>query len=683
MPNYEPLFRPFKIKSVTIRNRVMSTAHTSGASEDGKPKEKYQAYQEEKARGGIGLTIIGGSTAVAPDSPGADMLHLDASSDDIIPYYDQLADRIHKHGATVFAQIAHMGRRANWDNDKWLPPISPSGIREAAHRSFPKVMEDWDIQRVVKAFAQSARRVQAGGMDGLELSATHNQLFDQFWSPKTNLREDAYGGSFENRMRFTFEVIDAIRVEVGDDFPLGLRMSGDELLDGGMTHEDLLRVASALAEHGQLDYLGVLGGSAENLPSHSIIFPGMEMPAAPFLSLAAAVKHHTGLPVFHAQRLADVATAARAIEEGHIDMAAMTRPHIADPHIVRKLQDGREDQIRPCVGANYCIDRLYAGGQALCLHSPATGREQSMPHDISKAVTVLRAVVVGAGPAGLEAARVLGLRGHNVTLFEKKDQTGGQVRLAAALSWRSPLLAITDWLEARVREIGIDIRLSTTATVEEILSLNPDLVIVATGGRDNDEAPIPGVSLATTPWDILMNGATDFGSDPVMVFDDNGGEQALSAAEALAKSGAKVHFVTADPTPGVRLERTTRPTFFRRLYDHGVEFHTNQRLKRIVSQGNALKVTIENEYNGSLETQQLSGVVVDYGTRPNDQLYFDLKSSSTNLGAVDLGALVQGTPQNIAVNEKGEFKLFRIGDAVSGRNIHAAIFDALRLCKDL
>lgn len=681
MTRHAAIFQPLVLRRVTIPNRIMSTAHTSGASEDGKPKARYQAYQEEKARGGIGLTIIGGSTAVAEDSPGADMLHLDATTDDIIPHYQELARRVKRHGTVVFSQLAHMGRRANWDNDRWLPPVAPSALREPAHRSFPKEMEDWDIRRIVRGFAEAAGRIRQGGLDGIELSATHNHIFDQFWSPATNRRTDAYGGSFDNRLRFTIEVIEAIRARIGEDMALGLRMSGDEFVDGGLDRDDLLRIAGALSAHGGIDYLSVLGGSAETLPAHALIFPGMEMPSAPYLYLPSAIRRETGLPVFHAQRIADVATAARAIADGHIDMAAMTRPHLADPHIVTKLREGREDDIRPCVGANYCIDRLYSGGQALCLHNPATGRELSLPHVIPRAATRRRVTVVGAGPAGLEAARVAAARGHAVTLFEQGARCGGQVRLAARLPWRAPLETIVDWLEAQVLKRGVDLRLGVRADMRAILDTAPDLIVIATGGIANAAPPVAGAGLSVPAAAILAEPPTDPG--PALVFDDNGGETALSCAETLARAGAQVTFVTADPAPGARLERTTRPTFLRRLYDLGVTFVPDSRLMRLDPADNAVEARLRNEYTGAETLHRVAMVAIDYGTLPCADLYFALRPLSRNRGEVDLAALVAGRPQALATNPGGSFQLFRIGDAVAGRNIHAAILDALRLMKDL
>jgi dimethylglycine catabolism A len=680
MAQYRALLQPLRIKQVTIPNRVMSTAHTSGASEDGKPKLRYQLYHEEKARGGIGLTMIGGSTAVAEDTPGADMLHLDASTDDIVPYYRELATRVHRHGAAVFAQIAHMGRRANWDNQHWLAPVSPSRVREPAHRSFPKEMEDWDFERLLEAFARAAGRVHDGGIDGVELSATHGHLLDQFWSPKSNRRSDHHGGSLENRLRFTLEILAAVRQRVGDDYVVGLRISGDELIDGGLTANECIDVARILAERGGIDYLSVLGGSADDLPSHAGIFPGMDFPAGPYLQLASAIRRGVGIPVFHAQRMSNLATAARAIEEGHADMIGMTRAHLADPHIVRKLVEDRVDDIRPCIGANYCIDRLYSGGQAYCLHNPASGRELSIPHVASIAKTSRRAIVVGAGPAGLEAARVLAERGHQVTLFERNTVAGGQVRLAARVAWRESLLMITTWLERQLANHRVDCRYRCDATAETIRALAPDLVIIATGGTP-DKGWITGAELAATTVDVLQQDVHP--AERVLIFDDNGAEQALSCAEFMAERGSLIEFVSADRHPGPLLERTTRPTFLRHLYEKGTLFTNDTRLTGIHRENNKLICVLRNEYTLTEEEREVDQVVIDYGSMPADALYFALKPHSTNGGAWDYAALLSGQPQTARRNERGEFQLFRIGDAVASRNIHAALLDARRLCKDL
>ncbi|NVN39844.1 oxidoreductase, partial [Ameyamaea chiangmaiensis] len=405
----DALLKPLRIKSMVIRNRVMSTSHAPGYGVDGKPQERYQLYHAEKAKGGIGLTMFGGSSSVELDSPATPWSQIAVSDDSVIPYFRQFAERVHGHGARLMIQLTHMGRRTRWDTDAWLPVIAPSVRREPASRSIPKEMEPEDISRVVRAFGAAARRCREGGLDGLEISGAHGHLLDQFWSPSVNHRHDAYGGSLEHRMRFGIEVLSAIREATGDDYVVGMRMSGDELLKGGLTQDDCIAIAEAYAGRGLIDFVNVIGGQARDEMAHAVSLPNMAFPVAPFLGLASAIKRAVDIPVFHAQRITDLATAARAVAEGHIDMVAMTRAHIADPHLVHKLAEGREDDIRQCVGAGYCIDRIYVGGDALCLQNAATGREATMPHDIPPAEVSRRVVIVGAGVAGLEAARVCAL----------------------------------------------------------------------------------------------------------------------------------------------------------------------------------------------------------------------------------------------------------------------------------
>jgi NADPH-dependent 2,4-dienoyl-CoA reductase/sulfur reductase-like enzyme len=443
---------------------------------------------------------------------------------------------------------------------------------------------------------------------------------------------------------------------------------------------DCLRIATKLSGDGLVDFIGVLGGQAENLPAHADIFPNMAMPTAPYLYLASAIKANVGVPVFHAQRITDLATADRAIRAGHVDMVAMTRAHIADPHIMRKLMEGRADDIRPCIGANYCIDRLYSGGQAYCLHNAATGRENTMPHVIARAPQRKRAVVVGAGPAGLEAARVLASRGHEVTVFEKRPRVGGQLQTAARVAWRESLLNIPRWLEAQARKNGATIHLGTEVDAAGVLACDPDVVILATGGEPA-YAPFDGSTFS----EPLAN-AIDTGCLPgqrILVFDDNGAEGAVSSCEYFAKQGASVEYVTADPQVAPLLERTTRPVFMRRAYELGVKFRVDTRLERVFSDGGTLVAVLRNEYTRETEELRVDRVVVDYGVLSDGTLYKALRPHSTNLGEVDLDVLVAGQPQTLVSNAKGRFGLFRIGDAVSSRNVHAAVYDALRLCKDL
>jgi len=676
--NADALLKPFTIKGLTIRNRVMSTSHAPSYGKDGKPQERYQLYHEEKAKGGIGLTMFGGSSSVAFDSPATPWNQIAVVDDSIVPFFQQFAERIHKHGAKLMIQLTHMGRRTKWDTDNWLPTISASVSREPANRSIPKEMEDFDIRRVIGSYAEAARRCKEGGLDGLELSCAHGHLIDQFWSPSVNRRTDSYGGSLENRMRFGIEAFEAVRAAVGDDYVVGMRMSGDELLRNGLTHEECLAIAVEYSRRGLVDFVNIVGGQARDHMAHAISLPNMAFPVAPFLYLASSIKREVDVAVFHAQRITDLATAARAVAEGHVDMVAMTRAHIADPHLVKKLTEGRSDEIRQCVGAGYCIDRIYIGGDALCIQNAATGREATMPHVIPKAGKQRKIVVVGAGPGGLEAARVSAERGHRVVLFEKEPRTGGQVAIAAKATWREALSGIPRWLTAEVKRLSVDLRLGTEATPEAVRAEDPDVLIIATGGRPNLDG-FTGSEHAVSSWAVLTNEVELSGS--VLLYDVTGQHQGASTAEVLATRGCLVEIATEDRMVGEEIGPTNQPVHLRELYKLGVVMSPNLELIEIYPERNKLVAALRNTMTDAEEERLVDHIVIENGTKPVDGLYRDLKAGSVNKGEVDLAALVAGRPQPWP--EGQGYALYRLGDAVAGRNIHAAIYDALRLCKDL
>lgn len=678
--NAEVLFKPLRIKGLVIRNRIMSTSHAPGYARDGRPQERYQLYHAEKVKGGIGLTMFGGSSSVDCDSPATPWNQVAVADDGIIPYFQQFADRVHQHGAALMIQLTHMGRRTRWDTDAWLPVIAPSVVREPASRSVPKDMEVEDIRRVIRSFADAARRCQQGGLDGFEISGAHGHLLDQFWSPGVNRRTDAYGGSLENRMRFGIEILTAMREAVGDDYIMGMRMSGDELLKDGVSHEDAIAIATEYARRGLIDFVNVLGGQARDDMSHAVSLPNMAFPVAPFLHLASGIKREVDIPVFHAQRITDVATAARAVAEGHIDMVAMTRAHIADPHLVNKLAQGREDDIRQCVGAGYCIDRIYVGGDALCLQNAATGREATMPHDIPRADISRRVVIVGGGVAGLEAARVCALRGHHVVLFEQEAQTGGQVTIAARAGWREALSGIVRWLDAQVRKLGVDLRLGTRATPELIAAEKPDVVIVATGGHAS-VGDRPGSDLVHDARAVLEGTVEPTGS--VLLYDDMGQHNAASVAEVLATRDCLVEMATGDRLIAQEVGTTNQPVHLRELYRLGVVLSPNMELTEVYREDSRLVAVLRNTMTDVEEERVVDHVIVEYGNLPREDLYFALKENAANYGQTDLPALLEGRTQPVFAEGQDRYALFRIGDAVAGRNIHAALYDALRLCKDL
>jgi N-methyl-L-proline demethylase len=657
----------------------MTTSHEPAYAEDGMPKELYRAYHVERAKGGVALTMTAGSASISRDSPPV-FNNVLAYKDEVVPWMKALADACHEQGAAVMIQLTHLGRRTRWDKGDWLPVVSSTHRREEAHRSFPKKIEDWDIARIIKDFADAAERMKAAGLDGIELEA-YGHLLQQFWSVATNDLDAPYGGSLDNRLRFTFEVLSAIRERVGPEFIVGVRYTAEEDLEGGLTREDGIEISRRLKASGLVDFLNVIRGHIDTDPGLTDVIPIQGMASAPYLDLAGEIRAETKFPTFHAARIPDVATARHAIASGKLDMVGMTRAHIAEPHIVKKIMSGREGDIRPCVGATYCLDRIYQGGAAHCIHNAATGRELTMPHEIARAAAKRKIVVVGAGPAGLEAARVAAARGHEVIDFEAANQAGGQIRLTSRSPRRREMISIVDWRMEQCQAAGVTFRFNTWADAETALAERPDVVIVATGGMAAARELKAGDDLVVTAWDIL-SGDVKPGTD-VLIFDGAGDHAALMAAEVIAATGAKVEIMTPDRTFAPEVMGMNLVPYVRALQKRDVTFTVTFRLEAVHRDGNRLRATIGSDYGGVNRERLFDQVVVNQGTLPLDELYFELKPHSRNEGAVDYDALISGHRQEIASNPGGGFQLFRIGDAVEARNTHAAIYDALRLVKDL
>ena len=673
----DPLLQPYRLKHLNLKNRVMSTAHEPAYSDDGLVGERYRLYHREKARGGIALTMTAGSALVAPDSPAA-FGNLQAYRDEIVPGLRRLAEDCHAEGCAVMIQLTHLGRRTGWNRGDWLPVLSASPVREPAHRAFPKEAEDWDIARIVADYASAAQRMQEAGLDGIEIEA-YGHLMDSFWSPATNLRDDDWGGALDNRLRFTWAVIDAVRAAVGPDFIVGIRMVADEDWKKGLSRAEGVEIAQRIAASGKFDFINLIRGHIDTDAALTGVIPIHGMPSAPHLDFAGEVRAQTRFPVFHAARIADVATARHAIASGKLDMVGMTRAHIADPHIVAQVARGQEHRIRPCVGATYCLDRIYEGGEALCIHNAATGREATMPHVIPRAETPRRVVVVGGGPAGLEAARVAAERGHAVTLLEAGATAGGQVNLLVKNPRRKELIGIIDWRLAELDRLGVSLRYDTWAEVEDVQALSPDVVIIATGGLPQSPPLEAGDALTTSSWDVL-SGAVRPGAE-VLVYDDGGGHAGMSAAEVLARAGAKVELVSPERFFAPDIGGLNHAPYMAAFHDHGVQVTINTRMCALERAGNRVRAILGSDFSSSWhDAREVDQVVVEHGTAPNDALYFALKPLSRNLGRVDYAALIRNAgPVLPDVNADGQFMLYRIGDAVAARNVHAAIYDALRM----
>jgi len=675
----DPLLQPLKIRHLNLKNRVMLSAHEPSYAEDGLPKDKYRFYHVERAKGGIALTMTAGSAVVSEDSPPA-YNNLHAYKDEIIPWLKKLTDECHEYDTKVMIQITHLGRRTNWNHSDWLPVLSASPLREPAHRSFPKEAEDWDIERIINDYGLAAERMKEAGLDGVEIEA-YGHLLDSFWSPATNKRKDEFGGNIDNRIAFSMKVIDSVRSRVGSDFIVGMRMVADEDWKIGLSKKEGFEIVKKINSTGKIDFLNIIKGHIDTDPALTKVIPIQGMPTAPHLDFAGEVKKMVNIPIFHASKINDISTARYAIESGKLDMVGMTRAHIADPYIIKKLINKEEEKIRPCVGATYCLDRIYEGKDTLCIHNPATGREMSMPHLLKKKVSGLKKIiVVGAGPAGLEAARVCSEQGHSVTVFEASDKPGGQINLITRSKRRKDMAGIIDWRINICEANKVKFNFNSFASKEEILSEKPDIVIIATGGIPNTDILNEGSDLVASTWDILSGNVNI--EDDVILYDDGGNYPGLQAAEMISSETSKLEIVTPERFFSPDIGGMNFVPYGKNFYEKNVKISLNSRVKSVFRKGNRLGVKISSDYSDLTFEKETSQVIVEHGTSPVDDLYFELKDQSKNLGQVDYKSLIKGLNKEIIKNKKGDFFLFRVGDAISSRNIHAAIYDSLRICKD-
>ena len=673
----DALFQPFRIKNTIFKNRIFSAAHEPAFTEDGMTAKRYIAYHEEKAKGGMAMSMIGASTIVSRDSP-ATFGNVDASTDRVIEWWGKLAQTVHAYDCKVITQLTHLGRRTSWADPDWLPLMSASCVRELAHKQYPKAVEIEDINRIKAEYVAAAVRAEQAGLDGIELMA-YVQFAGSFLISDQNFRSDEYGSdSIDNRMRFSLEVLEEIRAVVSADFIVGVRTTGGD--PDGMSEEEALDINIRYAESGMTDYLNIVYGSvmgSELGVSRSV--PPMGTPASPHIDKLKNIRSQVSVPIIHSCRVMDLGSARSALEIGAVDMVGMTRAHMADPHILSKFEAGEEHRIRPCVGAGHCIDQIYHSGAAYCIHNPSTGREQSIPQLVEKgAGPAKRIIVIGAGPAGMEAARVCKLRGHEVKILEASSAAGGQLLIASRAPRRSDLIGIVDWLKGELEHIGVPIEYDRYVEGGDLVDMNVDIVIIATGGMPNVEFFESGHDLCVSSWDVLT--AQVRLSGEILLYDENGAEAGVGTAEYLLDQGQKVHMVTPDRLIGTHIGPTNYPAAMKKFYNASMQMTTDHRLVSLRRESGKIIARLWCDLTSTPLEKTVDHVVVENGTLPADDVYFELKKDAMNLGMTDIDALADLHPQTINLNEDGKYQLFRIGDAVASRNVHAAMFEARRLC---
>jgi 2,4-dienoyl-CoA reductase-like NADH-dependent reductase (Old Yellow Enzyme family)/thioredoxin reductase len=603
------------IKSVTLRNRIAVSAHFAGWWVDrGLPSREFAAYLEERAKGGVGLFVIG---ATSPERGSGWMENL---SDEIVPRYRMLVEAGHRHGTAVFAQLCHPGFRPLPGTPIISgPPGAPStqpGYRGPA-RYEPPIEH---LHRLVETFGAAAGRAAAGGADGLELHSHESFLHAQMLNPLWNARADEYGGSLENRMRFLAETLRAMRRAIGPDLPLGVRLKLDDMAQRGMSPQEYIQVVRRLEAERLADYVNVTGGDGR------FHHGPMPRPEGEWIPLVKRLRAETGLVLMHAGRISTPEMAESALAEGALDVVCMTKTHICDPHFARKVYENRMEDIRFCTR---CLQSCHGKMDKMtCVYNPLTSREASWA-DLAPAERRRRIVIVGAGPAGMEAALVASRRGHEVIVLEKSSRVGGQVWLGAASPLRRNWARIAEFYERQSRKGLFEIRLNVEATEDDVTALQPDAVVIATGSLPS-RLEIPGGPPALTVHDALRGEAD--GAKRVLIFDREGFNRPLVAADYLSSRKIDVEFVTALPQVCGAVEGMMLEEMVDRLMERGVVFKAGEVIAG--GEGSGI-VRLRNAQTAEERVLQgIDAVVATVGSSPVNELARRLRASVPELHVI-------------------------------------------------
>ena len=649
-PYYPLLGSPLRIGGMTVRNRMVLSAHLTNYSDENVPSDRLIAYYEARAAGGVGL-IITEEQSVHPSDHAYQKL-IQAYREDVLPGYLRLTETIHRHGTRILAQINHNGAQGT-SRETRVPLLGASPIADHLFREVPKAADHADLRSIARGYAETAERCARGGFDGVELQCSHSSIVRQFLSPHTNHRTDAYGGSFENRMRLLRQIVAAIRGRVSPEFVIGVRLCGDEFQPDGIDLDEAVETAVRLEQDGGVDYINTsIGVATESL---FLIEASMRVPPDYAMYIPAAIRREVSIPVVGVGRIKDPSQAERVLANGWADLVGIVRAQIADSDFARKSLSGEADQIRICLSCNQeCVGRVGVNRWMGCIENVATGREQVMHERLIEVVARPRKVaVVGGGPGGMEAARAAALAGHRVTLFERDAELGGQVRTAVKAPGRAEFGELVRNLTNAMGQLRVDLRLGTTAAADDLLAGGYDDIVLATGASHSAAQPsVPGsdADWVFSPVDILERhrGSEAIGAGHrVVVIDNTGFHDASGTAEALAERGAHVEIVTSS------------------LYvagDLGTTLDYEHWMRRMSSMGTTLTpdtivlsigdhaLDLMEVYTGEMGRREgVDAVVMAYPANPNDALYRELKGRHPSVR--------------------------RVGDCVAPRRAHAAIIE--------
>ena len=669
---YPLLFSPLRLGPVTLSNRIVFSAHLTNYAEDGHPTAQHAAYYAARAAGGAGLVITEEHSVHRTDWPYEKLIH--GFDPTVIPGYRRITDAVHRHGTPIFAQINHNGGQASGMYSR-LPVWAPSPVPDPLFREVPKEVDEAEIAEIVAGYATTAAHCREGGFDGIELQCSHSSIVRGFLSPATNRRTDAYGGSLDNRARLLLQVVAAVRGAIGPGMALGVRLCGDELIDGGTTIDDAVAVARMVAAQGAVDYINTSIGVAT--ATLYMIEASMHVPPGYAMFIPSAIRAAVDLPVVGVGRFKDPLQAERALQAGHCDLVGVVRGQIADPELAAKAREGRTDDIRLCLSCNQeCVGRMGLNRWLGCIENPGTGRESTgapMPWnrpagggpDLRAAATfvgggragrsaprvVSRVLVVGAGPGGLQAAIAAARRGHQVTVLEREDAPGGQVRLAATVPSRAELGDLVRNQVSECRRLGVELRCGTDADIASVLALRPDAVVVATGAVPDTPWWVPPGTPRICDVRHVVEGTSQPDGD-VLVIDELGFHQATSVAELLADRGCRVEIVTPGMVVGQDLGITLDlETFNLRAAGKGIRQATD-----LVPSGiDGGAVQLLHHPTGRTETRQVDWVVLAVPPAPDDGLYRQLRADAPALA------------------------VHRVGDCVAPRRAHAAVVEGERV----